>query len=330
MASLHKQAGNRPGYKLRFRTTDGRQRVLWLGDISKRNATNIARHVTELVEAAEGRVTPDPDTANWAQELTGRLRQRLAEWGYVGAERRSNNLDELRLCSAFFNAYVESRTDWGVRSKCNYRQAVNHFDKFMGKQRLLTDVTPADVDAWRLWMVTEAKQSATNDKPALGLAVATANKHAKRIKKLFSQAIRSKLLRENPVDSKIGGEVNRDRDHYIDRTTTAKVLKQLAAESNFEWALIFGLCRYAGLRCPTEVMALTWADVDWAANRLRIDSQKTGLRFCPIFPELRPLLEAVFNDAPEGTLHCIRNYRGRETNLRSQLLRILTRTGVHS
>ena len=38
MASLHKQGGNRPGYKLRFRDTDNRQRVLWLGDVSKRNA----------------------------------------------------------------------------------------------------------------------------------------------------------------------------------------------------------------------------------------------------------------------------------------------------
>lgn len=111
MASLHKQAGNRPGYKLRFRTGEGRQRVLWLGDISKRNANTIARHVTELVEAAEGRVSADVDTTKWANDLRGRLRQRLAEWGYVGPERRNNDVAELRLCGPFFDAYIASRTD---------------------------------------------------------------------------------------------------------------------------------------------------------------------------------------------------------------------------
>ena len=33
--------------------------------------------------------------------------------------------------------------------------------------------------------------------------------------------------------------------------------------SGTEWALIFGLCRYAGFRCPTEVVGLQWSDVHW-------------------------------------------------------------------
>lgn len=326
MASLHKQTGSRPGYKLRFRDSSKRQRILWLGDVSKRSANEIMRHVTELAESHGRNVKPDVVSVEWGNNLTGRLRQKLAEWGYVAPERETR--PSSLVCSEFFESYIQSKTDWSQRSTCNYRQAVRHFNAFMGKERLLNDVLPPDIDAWRAWMVQQGKRRKTADDPGEGLAEATANRHAKRLRTLFNQAIRSKLAKTNPVDGKIGDEVNRERDHYVSREVAAKVIQQCNMESNAEWALIFGLCRYCGFRCPTEVLGLTWADVDWEGGRLRVDSTKTGLRYCPIFPEVRPLLEAVFDQAPDGTLHCIRTYRGAESNLRTQLLRILNRAGV--
>lgn len=154
------------------------------------------------------------------------------------------------------------------------------------------------------------------------MAQATANKHAKRVKKLFAEAVRDRLLRVSPADDqKIGGEVNRARDAYVTRQMAAAVLGQC----DQEWALIFGLCRFVGFRCPTEVLALRWQDVDWESSKLRVDSVKTGLRWCPIFPELRPLLDQAFSEAPVGATFCIQAYRGSEQNLRSQLHRIIRR-----
>ncbi len=324
MASLHKQNGNRPGYKLRFRDTSNRQRVLWLGDVSKRNADTVARHVSELERATKGGVAPDVGTAKWANELTGRLRERLAAWGFVGPERKQAAGNATRMVGPFFTSYIESRTDLKPRTKYKYEQSAKYFTKYFGANRLLADVTEADIDAWRLWL-TSAALDATEDKPARGLAISTANKHAKLVKKLFAQAVRAKLLSDSPAaDQRIGPEVNRERDFYIDRATATKVL----SKCNSEWALIFGLCRFAGFRCPTEVLALTWQDVDWDAGRLRIESVKTGLRFCPIFPELRPILETAYDAAPERSLHCVRRFRGNETNLRTQLHRILASAGI--
>jgi integrase len=325
MASLHKQGGNRPGYKLRFRDGDGRQRVLWLGDVSKRNAETVAYHVSELVRAYAAGVAPEVGTAKWANELSGRIRDRLAGWGLVCAERNRRSGDAVRLVGPFFDAYIASRTDLKPTTVYKYQQAAGYFTKFVGGDRLLADITPADVDAWRLWLTSEALAPTTDDAPGRGLAIATANKHAKRVKKLLAHAVRAKLIAESPAsDQRIGPEVNRDRDFYVTRAVASKVL----AECDVEWALIFGLCRFAGLRCPTEVLSLTWADVDWAAGRLRIDSVKTGLRYCPIFPELRPLLDAAFDAAPDRAVHCIQRYRGNETNLRTQLHRVLKRAGV--
>ena len=54
---------------------------------------------------------------------------------------------------------------------------------------------------------------------------------------------------------------------------------------------------------------LKWSDVLWDQKKLRIDSPKTGLQFCPIFPELAPIPEAEFDAAPEGATFCEQRYR---------------------
>ena len=48
----------------------------------------------------------------------------------------------------------------------------------------------------------------------------------------------------------------------------------------------------------------------------------------PLFTELRPHLEAVFDEAEPGTVHVISRYRGKEVNLRTHLLRIIRRAGL--
>ena len=73
---------------------------------------------------------------------------------------------------------------------------------------------------------------------------------------------------------------------------------------------------------------MQWSDVQWEERRLRIQSTKTGLRFCPIFPQLRPLLDAAWDTADEGARYVISRYRQRETNLRTQLGRIIERAGL--
>ena len=102
-----------------------------------------------------------------------------------------------------------------------------------------------------------------------------------------------------------------------------------------EWRLIVALSRYCGLRCPSEHLSLKWGDIDWEHNRVTIPSPKTEhqadgeSRVIPLFPELRPHLEALFFDEERvGTEHIITRYRDRNANLRTQLLRIIKGAGV--
>ena len=133
-----------------------------------------------------------------------------------------------------------------------------------------------------------------------------------------------RLLESNPFKKlKTGSEVNRDRDHFITREAAAAVLRGCPDE---QWRLIFALARFGGLR-RCEILAMNWTDVLWDENKLRIDSPKTGVRHCPIFPELMSLLRESFEAAPEGTTRLAYRYR-RAANLGTQMNRIIERAGV--
>ena len=79
---------------------------------------------------------------------------------------------------------------------------------------------------------------------------------------------------------------------------------------------------------------MRWGDVDWERSRLTVRSPKTEhheggeSRQVPLFPELRPYLEAVWEQAEPGTEHVISRYRDSNSNLRTQLERILRRAGL--
>ncbi len=51
---------------------------------------------------------------------------------------------------------------------------------------------------------------------------------------------------------------------------------------------------------PIETLSLRWDDIDWEMSRMSIPEPKVehhegrGIRSCPIFPELRPILDEAF------------------------------------
>ncbi|MHB1424539.1 MAG: tyrosine-type recombinase/integrase [Gemmataceae bacterium] len=125
--------------------------------------------------------------------------------------------------------------------------------------------------------------------------------------------------------------VNESRKRFVDRPTIDLVLR---ACPDAEWRLIVALCRYGGIRCPSELLPLTWADVNWEHNRFYVRSPKTehheggAGRWVPIFRELRPHLEDAFEQAEPGTVYLTNRYREAKQNLRTQMQRICKRAGV--
>src|SRR5262249_23544897 len=124
---------------------------------------------------------------------------------------------------------------------------------------------------------------------------------------------------------KPGSMTNPARLFYIDREATEKLL---AAAPSAEWRLIIALARYGGLRTPSEHLALTWEHVDWDRGRFLVDSPKTGQRWVPLFPELRPHLDVAFEAAEPGAVYVVTRTRDPRQNWRTTFEKIITLAGL--
>ena len=119
---------------------------------------------------------------------------------------------------------------------------------------------------------------------------------------------------------------NRARMYFV---TTHESEKVFEACPDQQWRLIFALCRYGGLRCPSEVLGLRWADIDWTRSRMIVHSPKTehhqgkDIRTVPVYPELLPHLQEAFDHAAVGTEYLITRYRKKNSNLRTSFERII-------
>ena len=312
MASLHQQKGNRPGFKIRWREADGRQRTLWLGQQSKRAADTVFRHVSELIRAQQGGVRPDASSEQWANSVRGRIRKRLAELGLAAPEREALHSDQGRFLEAFVESYIQNHG--GKPSTItNFRNAKSWLLKHFDGQTLLTEISSADCKRFHKFLLEN-------------LAVSTAEKITKRCKTMFTFAVDDRLLDQSPFDAvKLTGKVNRDRDYNVTREVVDTVIDHTG---DHDWKAIFALARYAGLR-RCELTVLKWTDVLWEQNKLRIDSPKTGVRFCPLFPEVYEHLLAASEAAPDGSVFVVRRYR-RDSNLGTQANRIVESAGFDS
>lgn len=113
---------------------------------------------------------------------------------------------------------------------------------------------------------------------------------------------------------------------FVDQETIEKVID--AATDN-EFKLIIALVRYGGLRIPSEIVGLKWGHVNWEASRIEItDVKRKQTRIIPIFAELRPYLDACWDDAEDDAVFITPSYRSSDANLRTRLLRTVNRAGL--
>ncbi|WP_390620669.1 tyrosine-type recombinase/integrase [Neorhodopirellula pilleata] len=237
------------------------------------------------------------------------------------------NDDADRYLGAFCERYIKGRTDVSAATRTNYRKTKRYLVGMFGEDRLLLSITKADAKKWKRWLSEQVVRRDTEGKPTATMADATASKHIKIAKMIFSEAVDAKLIDESPMTAIKGGqEVNRERDFFVRPEVAAKVLK---ACPDHDWKLAFALARFGGLRV-CEFLTVKWTDVQFDDQRIRIDSPKTGLRFCPIFIELRPIIDAAAADRENDLVmnrRLIAAYLP-GANLGTQMQRIIEAAGV--
>ncbi|GIW82603.1 MAG: hypothetical protein KatS3mg105_4410 [Gemmatales bacterium] len=312
MASVSLQPSGRR--KIQFLAPDGKRKTIYLGKCDKRTAEAICRHVEGLLAAKIAGQSIPRETAAWLAGVGDGLREKLARVGLIDPASTSRAV----MLDSFIAEFMDSRTDVKPGTTICWRTARRRLARFFG-DRPISSITPADADKFAAWLRTHYAQ-------------ATAGRCIKHAKTFFRAAVRSRLIEANPFeDVKPPSQTNDARKHYVDADTIHRILE---ACPDHEWRLIIALSRFAGLRCPSEVLALRWEDVNWEKNRFLVRSEKTehhagkGTRWVPIFPELMPFLADAFDKAKPGAVHVITRYRDAKQNLRTQFQRIIYRAGV--
>ncbi|MBM3978691.1 MAG: site-specific integrase [Planctomycetes bacterium] len=308
--------------RIQFVNADDQRKTIRLGVISLAGAESIARHVEELLAAKNGALPIPARTALWLSEIGEKLRDKLVKVELVAPREPVKVVTVAGLVAE----YKTARTDVKRGTAINLDQAGKALVAYFGEAKTVPDVNEADADGfYRKLLANE-------------LALNTARRLTGRAKQFFAYAVRKRIITANPfagVKTATGG--NPERQEYVPVATIRSVLD---ACPSAEWRLIVALSRYAGLRCPSEHLGLTWGDILWDKNRFVVRSPKTehvgkAQRVVPIFPELYPYLRDAFEAAEPGQVHVINFNRsdsgmgnGLTTNWRNPLLRILKRAGV--
>ncbi len=315
MASISKSKDGKR--RILFKAPDGQRKTIYLGKTPLREARSIKVKVEALAAAAIAKVPWDTELATWLNGISDVLYDKLVAKDLVPPREREEEPDQATL-GGFLEQYIAGRTDVAESTVDHFNRVKRDLVACFGSEKRLRAITVGDANDFRRHLLSRLSDN-------------TARRMCGRAKQFFEAAVDKELIPKNPfwkMKGKTKGcsvQANRSRDHFIPRDEAQRVIE---ACPDAQWRLLFALSRYGGLRCPSEHLVLRWQDVDWEHSRIAIHSPKTGLRIIPLFPELQPYLEQVFDEAEPGTEYVITRYRQRNANLRTQLMRIIKRAGL--
>lgn len=281
------------GYEIRFRLSDGRRPSYYTGaGVDFASAHAIGGKLDRLVAIRSNGREPTGALFGWVEFLDDDKHARLASWGLVAPRVASlpavtPHTADRSLLGPFLKSYIAGRTDVAQSTRDNYGHARRLLVERFGADTPLAGFNYADAQRWKCWLKSEKKQ-----------AEATTSKHIKNLKMMLDFAVNDGLIAANPFEKlPAGSQLNAENDYIL---SDAETIAGFAAMTCQHFRLIFALGRWGGMR-PCEIKVLRWSDIEFDENRIRIDSPKTGLRYCPLWMEIRQQLSGR-SDANDGHL----------------------------
>ncbi len=317
MASITKQSN---GYReVQFVGNDGKRRTIRLGKVDQKTAELVRVRIEELSSVRITGEAASTSTSQWLRSISDKLYDRLVRTG-LSSPRSNLNQQHLTLIQ-MVDAYIKRRDDVKYSTKLNYIQAQNYLVEFFGENRVISTITVAEGLDFRRHLRHKFSDGYTA-------------KIIVRARLFWRDAVDRGDLTTNifskvPIDS----EINSKNHRFIDRQIIEKVISVCP---DAQWKLLIALSRYAGLRCPSEHLALKWSDIDFKADKITVHASKTehhrnkGIRVIPIFREIAPYLQAVYDERSADSDYVITKYRSANANLRTQFLRFINKAGLTS
>jgi integrase len=310
-----------------FRDEEGKQQTIRLGECPKDYARSAKMAIGHLVIAKRHNGVPHPDAVRWLGGLDDVLYARVAAHGLCQPRAEAEVVTLGTLLERFESmAVVKDST------KAAYKQATDCLRAHLGEATPLDSITPVHADTWRKSISEPMKVKRAGKEVTKRLAPATVAKRVHVAKLIFGRAVKWKMIPSNPfADLRAGSQANPARSHYVTRETIKAVLDACPDD---QWRAVIALARFGGLRCPSEMVDLRWGDIAWDTGAMTVRSPKTAhheghaVRVVPIAPELRSILQDLFDVAEIGVEAVVPRVHDAKQNLRTTFLKILARAGV--
>lgn len=254
-----------------------RQGRLHLGK-NKSHASEVYRHVQHLEQCVKYATSPHPKTIAWASRIDAKLRDRLVKFELLD-NAAASTIGEL--CERFVRLKNSEH--------CVYTHTVANMIRYFGADLPISKVTKADAQEFKAWLFVHGRKHSSRP-----LAEPTVAKRVKTARAIFKLAVDSRQLETNPFTGlKVGSMANPDRARYIAPDISQQIVDGV---EDPEIRLVFAFARWAGFRIPSEVVRLRWSDVSFDRGSIRILESKTKTRVCPLFPEIRRIVNQPGND----------------------------------
>ena len=318
MASVIKSK-NSAGIRYSIQLSPGeneKRPTIALGKVTRKQAEVAKTNVENLIACRKTDGVMRPTVTDWVNSLPSGLRKRLEVLSIIEPKNGGQRFTVVQ----WTERYIKSRADIKQRTRDRLQNTANKLSTFF-KAQYLGDITIQQAKDYRIYLVSVVGLAENSVRREIGIA-----------RQFFNAAIDAGYITKNPFRGQpVAVRANPARFFYI---TQEMALKVLNACPDVQWRLIFGLARWGGLRCPSEILRLKWQDVDFSNNRFIVHASKTahhadgGIRTVPMFPELKSLFQNAFDMANTGDVYCITRYRDNSTNLRTQMYKIISRAGL--
>lgn len=280
MATIYSHRG--AGWYVAFYPMAGVRKRIFLGNVTKSQAQNVARRIDLLIGGNRIGEPPPQEVAIWLAGRTVEFLDKLEAVGLLSEWSRP------KACPKFldyWDTHIDGRAGLSASTRKGFNTARKHAEAAFGN-KTLDEISVGDAKKFQRELI--ATYAPTHGKKIL-----------ERSKQVFAAAIDDRLFAgPNPFDGlTITGGPDKSRAATVSRENAFLILEKLASQ---EAKTLFALSRFCGLRVPHEALALTWDCVDWEQSRLRIPcNTKTGFRVLPLFqPALREI-EKLWEQAPK-------------------------------
>jgi integrase len=310
--------------RIDFYDGKGDRKSIRIGKMSVRDAEKIQGKIAELNAAAINGTTIEPELAKWLADRPAKLYGKLVKVGL--AKPREESVTVSTTLGPFLADFIAKHSDVKETTTTVYGRWQKKLNEFFGENKPIEQINVAEAKDFKRWLKTDKKLA--KNTIARGCGVAS---------QFFEDAWERELIPKNPF-KKLPEQVtgNKSREFFLEDADAKRVL---AAAKNPFYAAIFALARYGGLRTPSEPYGLRWEDIYWERNRFLVRSPKTeqhegkAERKVPLFPELRPYLEALYDaivietgKAPDPKAYVIA--RCRSSNPATNMKKIIRRAGL--